>query len=169
MATGILVAQSSKQFPHLSSPGATIAAAAKGTAEDRQKISEDAQRGQSTGPVEILSDTEGVDFGPYLQKIMATIRRNWYALIPQDAKHAKGNLAIEFKVHKDGRISDLKLITSAGADLDGPAWGGIEAASPLPALPGAYHRAYLALRCHFLYNPDKSDLQEVRSGANPPL
>ena len=38
------------------------------------------------GNVEILSDTRGIDFGPYLQRILRDIRSNWYNLIPESAK-----------------------------------------------------------------------------------
>lgn len=165
---GIFVAQSPKQFPSPSSAAATIEAAAKGAAQDRQKNGE-LQGQQKTGPIEILSDTDGVDFGPYLQDAIARIRRNWYSLIPPEAQHQKGRLAIECKVYKDGRISDMKLANSAGSELNGPAWGSIVAASPLPALPDAYHRNYLALRFRFFYNPDRSDLKEMRHGVRPPL
>jgi outer membrane biosynthesis protein TonB len=166
--SGIIVAQSPKQIPQPSSAGATIEAAAKGAAQDREK-NRDAQGQEKTGQIEILSDTQGVDFGPYLQDAIARIRRKWYSLIPPGAQHQKGRLAIECKVHKDGRISDLKLTNGAGSELDGPAWGSIMAASPLPALPEAYHRNYLALRFRFFYNPDKSDLKEMSHGVRPPL
>ena len=28
--------------------------------------------------LDILSDTQGVDFGPYLQRIVQDVRQNWY-------------------------------------------------------------------------------------------
>ncbi len=40
----------------------------------------------STSPLDVLSDTMGVDFGPYLQGVLATIRKNWQNLIPSEAR-----------------------------------------------------------------------------------
>lgn len=38
------------------------------------------------GPPEVLSDTMGVDFGPYLQRVMHDVTLNWYKNIPESAK-----------------------------------------------------------------------------------
>ena len=37
------------------------------------------------GPMEILTDTMGVDFGPYLNRVLQDVRQNWYQLIPESA------------------------------------------------------------------------------------
>jgi hypothetical protein len=45
------------------------------------------QKPQETyGPLDVLSDTMGVNFGPYLQKVLHDVRANWYNLIPESAK-----------------------------------------------------------------------------------
>ncbi len=50
---------------------------------------------QYYGPVEVLSDTLGVDFRPYLQNtVLPTVRSNWYSIIPESAKQKKGKVAI---------------------------------------------------------------------------
>ena len=36
--------------------------------------------------LELKSDPMGVDFRPYLTQILATIRRNWYAVMPESVK-----------------------------------------------------------------------------------
>jgi len=49
---------------------------------------------QRGGDVEVLTDTLGVDFGPYLKDLKAAVRKNWYRLIPQSAMMGKqGNLS----------------------------------------------------------------------------
>ncbi len=112
-----------------------------------------------TGQVEILTDTQGVDFGPYLSDALAKIREAWYSRIPRDAETKKGKLAIEFAIQKVGQIADVKLVTSSGdASLDQAAWDAITASTPLPALPAEFTGSYLALRFRFYYNPDKDDL-----------
>ena len=43
-----------------------------------------------TGPASIadedLSDPMGVDFKPYLIRILTAVRRNWFAVIPESAR-----------------------------------------------------------------------------------
>jgi TonB family protein len=117
-------------------------------------------RGRQYGAFDVLSDTQGVDFGPYLQRILEDVRQNWYRLIPESAEMKKGKLAIEFAITKDGKIADMRLVaTSNDVALDRAAWGGITSSNPFPPLPSEFTGPYLALRFRFYYNPDKSDLQ----------
>lgn len=116
--------------------------------------------GRQLGALDILSDTQGVDFGPYLQRILEDVRQNWYRLIPESAEMKKGKLAIEFAITKDGSIADMRLVATSGdAALDRAAWGGIFSSNPFPPLPGEFTGPYLALRFRFYYNPDKGDLE----------
>jgi TonB family protein len=115
--------------------------------------------GHQFGSLDILSDTQGVNFGPYLQRILQDVKENWYHLIPESASMKKGKLAIEFAITKDGRVADMRLVSSSGdVGLDRPAWGSIAASNPFPPLPGEFTGPYVALRFRFYYNPDKSDL-----------
>lgn len=118
-------------------------------------------RGRPMGALDILSDTQGVDFGPYLQRILQDVRQNWYLLIPPSAEMKKGKLAIEFAITKDGQVAGMKLITSSGdTALDRAAWGGITASDPFPPLPTEFGGQYLALRFRFYYNPDKGEMEQ---------
>jgi len=117
-------------------------------------------KGRSLGALDVLSDTQGVDFGPYLQRILQEVRDNWYRLIPESAEMKKGKLAIEFAITRNGGIADMRLVaTSNDVALDRAAWGGITASNPFPPLPSEFTGPYLALRFRFYYNPDKADLQ----------
>lgn len=115
------------------------------------------------GGLEVLSDTQGVDFGPYLERIVFIVKRNWYNVIPEAAMPPilkKGKVSIEFAILKDGRIAGMRLVGESGdISLDRAAWSGITASNPFPPLPTAFTGQYLALRFHFLYNPDARDLQ----------
>jgi TonB family protein len=116
--------------------------------------------GKQFGGVDILSDTQGVDFGPYLKKALADVRDNWYRLIPASSAMKQGKLAIEFAITKDGKIGDMRLVASAGDNtLDRAAWGSITACNPFKPLPDKFTGQYLALRMRFYYNPDKSDMK----------
>ncbi len=116
--------------------------------------------GRQLGAVDILSDTNGWDYGPYLQRIYQDVKENWYHLIPESAEMKKGKLAIEFAITRDGKVADMKLVATSGdIALDRPAWSSITASNPFPPLPNEFNGPYLALRFRFYYNPDKADLQ----------
>ena len=115
------------------------------------------------GNLEVLSDTQGVDFGPYLSRVLEAVRRNWYAIIPESARPPllkRGKVAIQFVILPNGKVAGLQYTGSSGdIALDRAAWGGITASDPFAPLPSAFHGPYLALRFHFYYNPEKGDLQ----------
>jgi TonB family protein len=120
-------------------------------------------RGSSVqGNLEILSDTMGVDFGPYLERVLHDVRLNWYAIIPEVARPPllkKGKVSIEFAILKDGSVAGMKLDGPSGdVSLDRAAWGGITASNPFPPLPTEFRGEYLQLIFHFYYNPDRGDL-----------
>ena len=115
------------------------------------------------GPLEVLTDTMGVDFGPYLQRVLHDVRMNWYTIIPESAKAPlmkKGKVTIEFAILKDGTVAGMRYVSSSGdVALDRAAYGGITGSNPFPPLPTEFGGQYLGLRFAFYYNPDRSDLQ----------
>ena len=120
-------------------------------------------RNGAVGPMDILSDTMGVDFGPYLSRVLHDVRQNWYTLIPEIARAPlmkRGKVSIEFAILKDGQVAGLRIMGPSGdVSLDRAAYGGITASNPFPPLPGQFKGDYLALRFHFYYNPDKHDME----------
>ncbi len=118
---------------------------------------------KAIGELDVLSDTMGVDFSPYLARVLHDVRENWYRIIPESARAPlmkKGRVAIEFAILKDGSVAGLTLAGSSGdVALDRAAWGGITASNPFPALPNEFGGKYLALRFHFYYNPDEAELR----------
>ena len=60
----------------------------------------------------IQFDTKGVEFGPWLRRFVAQIRRNWF--IPYAAMSLRGHVVVTFYVHKDGRITDLQVAAAVG-------------------------------------------------------
>jgi TonB family protein len=116
--------------------------------------------GRQMGNLEVLSDTMGVDFGPYLQRVLHDVRQNWYNAIPESAQFKHGNLIIEFAITKDGKVAGMKLAAGSGdIPLDRAAWAGITASDPFPPLPTEFGGQYLALRFRFFYNPTKDEMQ----------
>jgi TonB family protein len=105
------------------------------------------------GPI-ILSDTRGVDFGPYLSRVVYNVRRNWYAVIPESARLGqKGRVSLVFEIVRDGSVPELRLVASSGSDsLDRAAIASIRASNPFPPLPEEFTGKHLVLQFNFLYN-----------------
>jgi TonB family protein len=105
---------------------------------------------------EILTDTMGVDFGPYLTRITQIVRQNWYSLMPPSVYPPilkQGKLAIEFVILKDGKVSNMAVRTSSGdVPLDRAAWASITASTPFPPLPKEFPGQILGLRFYYFYN-----------------
>jgi TonB family protein len=116
---------------------------------------------KSSGDIDILSDTEGVDFHPYLSTMVTIIRKRWYSLVPDEARKPlvkTGIVAIDFVILKDGTLGGEKIVRSAGEiPLDRAAWDAIKSSAPFPTLPEKFGGKYLALRIHFSYNPQKKE------------
>jgi TonB family protein len=113
---------------------------------------------------EILTDTMGVDFGPYLTRVVQIVKQNWYSIMPPSVYppiFKQGKLAIEFVILKDGTVSGMMLRTSSGdVPLDRAAWGSITASAPFPPLPKEFPGKLLGLRFYYFYNLEPgSDLK----------
>lgn len=117
------------------------------------------------GPMEVLTDTEGVDFGPYLAQIVQIVKRNWYTIIPQSAYppiSKKGKVVIEFAIGKMGQVQGLNIVGPSGdVYLDRAAFGGIQFSNPFPPLPKEFGGPYLGLRFFFFYNPDPNEAADL--------
>ena len=155
------------------SAGSAIAQAARAAAANRGGYGGDSEGdyglgqgrepAKAVGNLDVLSDTMGVDFGPYLSRVLHDVRQNWYTLIPEAARAPlmkKGKVSIEFAILKDGKVAGLQLTgTSGDVSLDRAAWGGITASNPFPPLPSEFGGQYLALRFTWLRPRSASDLK----------
>jgi TonB family protein len=110
--------------------------------------------GRSRSALQLLSDPMGIDFRPYLIKVLASVRRNWFAVYPESAKlGARGRVEIQFAISKDGSIPKLVYILQSGSEaLDRAAVAGISASNPLPPLPTEFRGEVVRLQLTFLYN-----------------
>lgn len=117
----------------------------------------------TAGNFDILSDTLGVDFGPYMQRLKVTVQDHWEPLIPEAAlppMMKKGRVVVEFAIMKDGTIQGMRMVGGSGdVALDRAAWGALTSSIPLPRLPVQFSGEYLLIRAAFYYNPDKSDFE----------
>lgn len=142
------------------SAGDAIRKAAQDAAHDRG--SGDYAEGPSGGRqgmgagVEVLSDTQGVDFGPYIRRILSDIKRNWIPLIPEEARpplNKQGETLIRFTINSDGSIAAMHLDgSSQDMAIDRACWGGITGVGQFPPLPANFKGPNLELRVDFLTN-----------------
>jgi len=99
----------------------------------------------------IQFDSKGVEFGPWIRRFVAQIKRNW--LIPEAAMMMKGHVVITFNVHKDGRISDISIKQPSGIDaFDRAAANALQWSSPTTALPPEYPSPTAFFTVTFYYN-----------------
>lgn len=104
----------------------------------------------------ILTPTQGVDFNSYIQRMLATIERNWYAVMPQSAELGdKGVVYITFQINPDGSVQlpDPQMERTSGKPpLDNAAMSSIRASNPFEPLPKEFHGPYMRFGIYFLYN-----------------
>jgi TonB family protein len=107
--------------------------------------------------LELKSDPMGVDFRPYLTQILATIRRNWYAVMPESVKLGRrGKVGLLFAITKSGSVSKVTWAFQSGADaLDKAAIAAISASNPFPPLPPEFKGERVVLQLNFAYNQPK--------------
>ncbi|MBV9504179.1 MAG: TonB family protein [Acidobacteriia bacterium] len=107
--------------------------------------------------LELLSDPQGVDFRPYLMQVLAAVRRNWLAVIPESAKLGRrGRVGVQFSISRTGSVPKLVIVTNSGTDaLDRAAVAGISASNPFPPLPTEYKGDRVVLQFNFAYNVPK--------------
>ncbi len=126
----------------------------------------------SKGSLEILSDTMGVDFKPYLRAMKSQIQQHWLPLIPQSAmapEMKSGTVVVRFAILKDGKMTDLKLEEKSGdVALDRAAYGAIVYSSPLPPLPTQFKADSLDVRARFHYNPDAQAGRDAEKKSESP-
>jgi TonB family protein len=111
--------------------------------------------GAGTGGIDILSDTQGVDFSSWIARWHYITQHTWDPLIPDEVNppiSKQGVVVVHFKVLPNGQVVDMQLDGRSGdSGLDRAAWGAISGSS-YPALPHEFHGPYLELRAYFLYN-----------------
>ena len=106
---------------------------------------------------DILSDTQGVDFGPYMRQALSMIRKLWFSSLPQwvaQTSNSQTDTVIRFTISRDGRISAMELVDSAHQiEVDRAAWGSIVGVGHLPSLPSDFNGPSLTLSIQFRVKP----------------
>lgn len=112
------------------------------------------KKGQAGSSLELLSDPQGVDFKPYLIRVLAAVRRNWFAVIPESVKFGqRGKTVIQFAISQNGGVPKLVISLPSGTEsLDRAAVAGISASNPFPPLPAEFKGEFIRLQLSFMYN-----------------
>ncbi len=107
-----------------------------------------------SGQAEILSDTLGVDFGPYINRLLMRIRAAWIPLLPEETEpplNKEGTTLIRFRIDPDGHLSYMHLDDSThDPAIDKAAWSSINSQGQFPPLPAEFKGPNLDLRIQFV-------------------
>jgi TonB family protein len=106
--------------------------------------------------VSILTPTEGVNFNSYIGRLLATVKRNWYAVMPESAMMGKkGIVVLTFRIQHDGKIPDADPTlerSSHSPEFDDAAMDAVQTSAPYQPLPEAFHGPNVQVRFIFFYN-----------------
>jgi TonB family protein len=106
--------------------------------------------GGQFGP-EIQFDTKGVEFGPWIRRFIAQVKRNWF--IPYAAMGQRGHTVITFNVHKDGSITDISVAGPSPIEpFNTAAFGALSGSNPTQPLPPEYPADKAFFTVTFFYN-----------------
>jgi hypothetical protein len=112
--------------------------------------------GAGMGPIEMLTPTEGVDFNDYLQRVYLTVKRNWFAVMPESVRLGdKGVVSLQFRIMRNGNVPDgepVAVSVSGKEPLDRAAVSSIRASNPFEPLPPQFSGPYIELRFTYYYN-----------------
>lgn len=110
--------------------------------------------GRMASNLQLRSDAQGVDFKPYLIQVLALVRRNWLAIIPESARLGRrGRVMLEFIIDRKGAVPKLVISSPSGTEAyDRAAVAGVSASYPFPPLPAGYKGDQIRLQMAFTYN-----------------
>lgn len=99
----------------------------------------------------IQFDTKGVEFGPWLRRFIAQIKRNWF--VPYAAMSLHGHVVLQFNVHKSGAITDLRVVQPSSIEaFTNSAFHAIQLSSPTMPLPPEYPDEQALFTVTFYFN-----------------
>ena len=109
------------------------------------------QGGVNDPGTSIQFDSKGVDFGPWLRRFVAQVRRNWF--VPYAAMTFHGRVVLQFNIHKNGTITEV--VVASPSDIDAftrAANNAIIGSNPTEPLPPAYPDPVAFFTVTFYYN-----------------
>jgi TonB family protein len=99
----------------------------------------------------IQFDTKGVEFGPWIRRFVAQVRRNWF--VPQAAMTFRGSVVLQFNIHKTGAITDVQIVRPSEIEsFTRAAVNAIQGSNPTEPLPPEYPDEKALFTVTFYYN-----------------
>ncbi len=115
-----------------------------------QRFQNEGGGGGAFGPA-LQFDTKGVEFGPWVRRFIAQIKRNW--VIPYAAMAFSGHVVLTFYVHKSGAITDLMVVGPCSVEaFNNSSYGALAASNPTYPLPPEYPSDRAFFTVTFYYN-----------------
>jgi outer membrane biosynthesis protein TonB len=81
---------------------------------DKESFHNDKGQVQNLGPLQF--DTKGVEFGPWIRRFVAQVRRNWF--VPYAAMSLRGHVVLTFNVHRNGALTDVQVVQPSSIKSD---------------------------------------------------
>jgi len=123
-----------------------------------QEQSFDNEQGSGDAEGLIQFDSKGVDFGPWLRRFVAQVKRNWF--VPQAAMIMKGHVVITFNIHRNGTITDIEIKKPSTVEsFNHAAVNALLGSNPTQPLPPEYPSDTAFFTVTFLYNEDPADFR----------
>ncbi len=102
------------------------------------------------GP-EIQFDSKGVEFGPWLRRFVAQIRRNWF--VPYAIWSMHGHVVLTFNVQEDGALTDLTIFKPSPVEaFNNSAYNALRSSDPTQPLPPEYPDDHAFFTVIFYFN-----------------
>lgn len=119
---------------------------------DQESFGNDQGQAQNLGPLQF--DTKGVEFGPWIRRFVAQVRRNWF--VPMAAMTLRGHVVLTFYVHRDGALTDVQIVKPSAIDsFNIAARNALLASNPTEPLPPEYpdDRAFFTVTFYYNESP----------------
>ena len=106
--------------------------------------------------IEMLTDTQGVDFQTYLRRLVEDVKRKWNVSMPSDVLNGqKGKTILRFQIERDGHLNKhgprVEWPSTSGA-LDNVVLNVVRNSAPFERLPKEFHGRRIEIRLSFFYN-----------------
>jgi TonB family protein len=119
---------------------------------DQESFNNDRGQAQNLGPLQF--DTKGVEFGPWIRRFVAQVRRNWF--VPMAAMSLRGRVVLTFFVHRNGALTDVQIVEPSSIEsFNIAARNALLASNPTEPLPPEYpdDRAFFTVTFYYNESP----------------
>ena len=143
-----------QESPRRMAGGSALGEALRNLDRYVQKGSFDNPQGGANQPgAAIQFDTKGVEFGPWIRRFVAQVKRNWF--VPNAAWLLRGHVVLQFNIHKSGAITDIAVVGPSAVDaFNNAAYNAILTSNPTEPLPPEYPSDKALFTVTFFYNEE---------------